>query len=61
MELVPEKEVLDFKLAPRPEQVGDKRREQLEDPEHRSGSCADSPSPRESAGSNFRERQVWRR
>jgi hypothetical protein len=35
IELVPEKEVLDFKLAPRLEQVGDKRPKQLKDCKHR--------------------------
>ena len=37
IELMPEKEVLDFKLTPRPEQVGDERPEQLEDRKHRTG------------------------
>jgi hypothetical protein len=31
------KEVLDFKLAPRPEQVGDKPSKQLKEYEHRAG------------------------
>jgi hypothetical protein len=35
IELVPEKEVLDFKLAPRLEQVGDKRPKQLKECKHR--------------------------
>jgi hypothetical protein len=34
IELVPKKEVLDFKPAPRLEQAGDKRPEQMEDSEH---------------------------
>jgi hypothetical protein len=34
---MPEKEVFDFKPAPRLEQVGDKRLEQLEDRKHRTG------------------------
>jgi hypothetical protein len=34
---MPEKEVLDFKPAPRLEQVGDKRPKQLEDRKHRTG------------------------
>jgi hypothetical protein len=42
------KEVLDFKLAPRPEQVGDKHSKQLKECEHRAGWCADSASARES-------------
>jgi hypothetical protein len=33
---MPEKKVLDFKLAPRLEQVGDKNANQLEETEHRS-------------------------
>src|SRR5512132_2687748 len=37
IELMPEKEVLDFKPAPRPEQVGDKRPKQLEHRKHRTG------------------------
>ena len=35
IELMPEKKVLDFKPAPRPEQVGDRRSEQKEDGKHR--------------------------
>jgi hypothetical protein len=34
---MPEKEVLDFKPAPRLEQVGDRRSKQLEDAKHRLG------------------------
>jgi hypothetical protein len=45
---MPKKKVLDFKPAPRPEQVGDKRPKQMEDRKHRPGECADSASPRES-------------
>jgi len=37
IELMPEKEVLDFKPASRPEQVSDKRPEQLEYRKHRTG------------------------
>src|SRR5262249_9573891 len=37
IELMPEKEVLDLKPAPRPEQVSDKRPEQLEYRKHRTG------------------------
>jgi hypothetical protein len=41
IELMPKKEVLDFKPAPRPEQVDDKRPKQMEDRKHRRGGCAD--------------------
>jgi hypothetical protein len=34
-ELMPKKQVLDFKLAPRPKQISGKRREQTEDRKHR--------------------------
>jgi hypothetical protein len=34
---MPEKEILDLKPAPRPEQVGDKRPKQLEDRKHYPG------------------------
>jgi len=34
---MPEKEVLDFKPAPRPEQVGDEHPKQMEDGKHRAG------------------------
>ena len=37
IELMPEKEILDFKLAPRLEQVGDKRAKQMEGCKHRVG------------------------
>ncbi len=37
IELMPKKQVFDFKLAPRPEQVSCKRREQTEDRKHRLG------------------------
>jgi hypothetical protein len=37
IELMPEKEILHFKLAPRPEQVGDKRPKQLKECEHSAG------------------------
>jgi len=37
IELMAEKEVLDFKLAPRPEQVGDKSPKQLKECKHRAG------------------------
>ena len=36
-ELMPKKEVLDFKPAPRLEQVGNKRPEKMEDGKHRCG------------------------
>jgi hypothetical protein len=52
IELMPKKEVLDFKLAPRPEQVDDKRPKQMEDRKHRLGGCADA-SPRESVRMRF--------
>jgi len=35
IQLVPKKEVLDFKPTPRREQVGDKRPKQIEDGKHR--------------------------
>ena len=35
IELMPKKQVFDFKLAPRPEQISGKRREQTEDRKHR--------------------------
>jgi len=50
---MPKKEVLDFKPAPRPEQVDDKRPKQMEDRKHRRGGCADSASPRESVRMRF--------
>jgi hypothetical protein len=53
IELVPKKEVLDFKPAPRPEQVDDKRPKQIEDRKHRRGGCADSASSRESVRMRF--------
>src|SRR5262249_26797464 len=37
IELMPEKEVFDFKLTPRPEQVGDEGRDEWEDRKHRAG------------------------
>jgi len=37
IELMAEKEVLDFKPAPRPEEVRDESPEQLEDRKHRTG------------------------
>jgi hypothetical protein len=37
IELMPEKEVLDFKPALRPEQVGDKHPKQLKECKHRAG------------------------
>jgi hypothetical protein len=46
-------EVLDFKPAPRLEQVDDKRSKQMEDRKHRRGRCADSASPRESVRMRF--------
>ena len=53
IELMPKKEVLDFKPAPRPEQVDDKRPKQTEDRKHRRGGCADSASSRESVRMRF--------
>jgi hypothetical protein len=53
IELMPKKEVLDFKPAPRPEQVDDKRPKQMEDRKHRRGGCADSASSRESVRMRF--------
>jgi hypothetical protein len=50
---MPKKEVLDFKPAPRPEQVDDKRPKQMEDRKHRLGGCADSASSRESVRMRF--------
>jgi hypothetical protein len=50
---MPKKKVLDFKPAPRPEQVGDKRPKQMEDRKHRPGGFADSASPRESVRMRF--------
>jgi hypothetical protein len=37
VELMPQKEVLNFKPAPRLEQIGDKCLQQMEDREHRTG------------------------
>jgi hypothetical protein len=48
MELMAEKEILDFKPAPRLEQVAGKRPKLIEDRAHRVGSCADSASSHES-------------
>ena len=48
VELMPQKEILNFKPAPRLEQIDDKCGQQMEDREHRTGQCADSASPRES-------------
>jgi hypothetical protein len=48
IELMSEKEILDFKLAPRLEQIADKRPKQIEDRTHRVGSCADSPHAHQS-------------
>jgi hypothetical protein len=53
IELMPKKEVLDFKPAPRPKQVDDKRPKQMEDRKYRLGGCADSASPRESVRMRF--------
>jgi len=60
---MPEKEVLDFKLTPRPEQVGDERPEQLED--RRIASIAPDDAPilphrANQQGWNFRERHLMR-
>jgi len=43
-----QKEVLNFKPAPRLEQIRDKCSKQVDNPNHRIGRCSDSPSPRES-------------
>jgi hypothetical protein len=44
IELMSEKEILNFKPAPRLEQIAGKRPKQIEDHTHRVvGSCADSP------------------
>jgi hypothetical protein len=43
-----QKEVLNFKPAPRLEQIDDKCSKQVDDRKHRIGRCADSPSQRES-------------
>jgi len=53
IELMPKKEVLDFKSAPRPEQVKDNRPKQMEDRKHRLGGCADSASSCESVRMRF--------
>jgi hypothetical protein len=53
IELMPKKEILDFKPASRLEQVGDKRPKQMEHGKHRGGWCPDSPSTRESARMEF--------
>jgi hypothetical protein len=50
---MPKKEILDFKPAPRLEQVSDKRPKQMEHGKHRGGRCPDSPSTRESARIEF--------
>jgi hypothetical protein len=47
------KEILDFKPAPRLEQVSDKRPMQMEHGKHCSGRCPDSPSSREPARIEF--------
>jgi hypothetical protein len=43
-----QKEVLNFKPAPRLEQIDDKCSKQVDDRKHRIGSCSDFRSPRES-------------
>ena len=48
-----EKEDLGLKPAPRLEQIGDRRRQQVHDRKHRKPSCADSVSPRESGRMEF--------
>jgi len=53
IELMSKKKVLDFKPAPRLEQIDDKRPKQMEDRKHRSRGCPDSPSSRESARMGF--------
>jgi hypothetical protein len=54
---VTKKEVLDFQLPPRFEQIGDEHRKQMEDGKHRLGFCPDSPSGANPRGWDFRERQ----
>jgi hypothetical protein len=58
LELMSEKEILDFKSAPRLEQVAGKRPKQIEDRAHRVGSCAYSASMHEPCGYDFRERPL---
>ncbi len=53
IELMPQKQVLDFNPAPRPERAGDKRHKQAKEWEHYVESCADSASLRESARIRF--------
>jgi len=53
IELMPEKEVLEVKPAPQPEQVGDNRPKQLEDRKHRSDNALIPTSSRESARMKF--------
>jgi hypothetical protein len=53
IELMPKKEILHFKPAPRLEQIDDKRPKQMEDRKHRSRGCPDSASSRESVRMRF--------
>jgi len=48
-----QKEVLNFKPAPRLEEIGDKCSKQVHDRKHRIGGCADSVSPCESRRIEF--------
>jgi hypothetical protein len=48
-----QKKVLDFKPAWWLEQIGYEGSKQVDDRKHRIGWCADSASPRESAGMEF--------
>jgi hypothetical protein len=59
VEKITEKQVLGFKPAPRLEQIGDIGSEQVDDQKHRIGHCADSASPRETAGPNFGSDRAW--
>jgi len=54
---MPERKILDFKPAPRPEQVGDQRPKQLDDRKHRTAHALILPIAR-IVGWNFRERQL---
>jgi hypothetical protein len=47
---MPQEKILDLEPLPRLDQVGDKDSKQMEDCEHRAGSCSDSTSSRESIG-----------
>jgi hypothetical protein len=53
IELMPKKEILDLKPAPRLEQVSEKHSKEAEQAKHRAGSCPDSGSPGESQRMEF--------